>query len=188
MKERLGPKDIFFPIPASLIVSGAKNELNIATVAWIGIMGSNPPTIAISLEQSRYTLKLIKKYSEFSVNIPTVKSMAEADYCGLVTGENENKFDKSKFTPIPASIIGTPIIEECPYNIECIVNKIFSVNNWNIVIGEIVETHIDDDKCENGSIDIAKVDPLVYCSTIREYWSIGNKIGDGFSEGLKLLK
>ena len=188
MKKHLGPKDILFPIPASIVVSGSTSDANIATVAWVGIMGSNPPTIAISLKQDRYTLKLIKEHNEFSVNIPSAKSHAEVDYCGLVSGESENKFHKTGFTPIQGEIIKTPLIKECPYNIECVVDRIVDVGEWSIVIGQIVETHIDADKYENDTIDITKVDPLVYCSTIREYWSIGNKIGDSFSDGLDLYR
>lgn len=186
MKLHLGPRDILFPIPAALIVSGSTTDTNIATVAWIGIMGSDPPTIAISLRQDRFTLKLIKKYCEFSVNIPSAKNYVEVDYCGIASGEKENKLLKTGFTPIAGRVIGTPIIKECPYNIECVVNNIIDNEDWNIIIGKIVETHIDEDMYEDEKIDIAKVDPLVYCSTIREYWSIGNKLGNSFNDGLRL--
>ncbi len=67
MKKQCGPSDAFFPIPAALIVSGSIKEPNIITVAWIGIMGSSPPTIAISLDKSRYSRELIGAQKEFTV-------------------------------------------------------------------------------------------------------------------------
>jgi hypothetical protein len=40
----------------------------------------------------------------------------------------------------------------------------------------------------NGRIDIGKVDPLVYCATIREYWRLGQKTGKGFDAGKQILQ
>ena len=71
MKKQLGPSDAIFPVPAALIVSGMNEDVNIITLAWIGIVSSTPPTIGISLRKSRYSLGLIRKTKEFSVNIPT---------------------------------------------------------------------------------------------------------------------
>ena len=84
MKKQLGPSDAIFPVPAALIVSGAKEKANIITLAWVGIASSTPPTIGISIRKSRHTLELIRSSREFTVNIPTASFYKEVDYCAEV--------------------------------------------------------------------------------------------------------
>lgn len=189
MKKQLGPSDAIFPVPAALIVSGINNDANIITVAWIGIVSSKPPTIGISIKKTRFFLGLRRKYKEFSVNIPTASFFKEFDYCGIITGRNKNKFDETGFTPIKSSVIKPLIIKECPYNIECKVTHEVMIGEWVQVLGEIVETHIDEekaDKTNRAGIDISKVNPLVYCAKVREYWTIGNMLGLGFNAGKEI--
>jgi len=184
MKRRLGKQDIIFPIPAALVVSGNENTSNIITVAWIGIVSSTPPTIGISLRKNRYSLELIRESREFTVNIPSSDYYKETDYCGIVTGKERNKFTDTSLTPLPGTQINTPIIKECPYNIECRVTQEIELGDYILILGEIVETHIDEDKIEVGKkIDISKVNPLVYCATVREYWDLGQKLGNAFQAG-----
>lgn len=191
MKVKLGPQDILFPVPAALIVCG-KEEHNITTVAWIGIMGSSPPVVGISLKNTRYSLELIRDSGEFTVNIPPASLYKETDFCGLVSGVSTDKFEKTGFSKLGSSKIGVPMIEECPYNMECEVVNEVEVGDWVILVSEIVETFIDEDKIKDpdekdlSKIDISEVDPLVYCATIREYWNLGKKIGNGFKSGKDL--
>lgn len=194
MKVQLGPQDILFPVPAALVVCREGEGHNIITVAWIGIMGSSPPVIGISLKNTRYSLSLIRDSGELTVNIPPASLYKETDFCGLASGKSTDKFEKTGFTKLESSKIETPIIEECPYNVECEVLEEVEMGDWVILLSEIVETHIDEDKVEGpeknktnpSEIDIGEVDPLVYCATVREYWKLGEKIGEGFESGMDL--
>lgn len=187
MKKTLGAKDILFPIPIALVVCGSGDNANIISIAWIGITGSNPPSIGISLKKNRYSLGLIRQTNEFTINIPSSSDMIKADYCGLVSGKSANKFIDTNYTRLKSHKVQAPIIKECPYNIECKVIKEVEIGDWILVIGEIVETHVDEDKIENNQISIEKVDPLVYVPTIREYWSIGKLLGKSFDVGKEML-
>ena len=191
MKKQLGPSNAIFPVPASLVVSGRGEDANIITIAWIGIVSATPPTVGISIKKSRYSLEKIRESGEFTVNIPSADYFQKVDYCGLTTGRKRNKFKDTGFTPIESSKIGTPIIEECPYNMECKISQEIDVGGWVLILGEIIETHLDEDKVdlsEKGKIDISKVNPLVYCAQVREYWSMGDKLGYGFDAGKELVK
>ncbi len=189
MKKQLGPSDAIFPVPSALIVSGTGNKANIITLAWIGIASSTPPTIGISLKKTRYSLELVKDCKEFSVNIPKASFFKEVDYCGITTGLKNNKFEDTGFTPIKSSKIKPPIIKECPYNIECKVSHDIILGDWVLILGEIIETHVDTDKADESKragIDISKIDPLIYCAKAREYWSMGNFLGFGFHAGKEI--
>lgn len=190
MKIQLGPTNIFFPVPAALVASGTLEKPNIITVAWIGMMSASPPTIAISLKKSRYSLELIRETKQFTVNIPSAEQFKEADYCGLVSGKNTDKFERANFTPIASKKTDAPIIEQCPFNLECrVIKEEVELGQWVVIFGEIVETHVDEDKValSGKKVDIGKVNPLVYCATIREYWQLDKKIGKGFSAGKKIV-
>lgn len=191
MKKQLGPSDRIFPVPAALIVSGINEDVNIITIARIGIPSPTPPTIGISVKNSRYSLGLIRKTKEFSVNIPPASLFKEVDYCGMTTGRNRKKFDDTGFTPLESSKIKPPIIKECPYNIECKVTHDVMLGDWALILGEIVETHVDKDKVDaskRAEIDISKINPLVYCAKVREYWTIGNLLGIGLNAGKEIKK
>ncbi len=192
MKKKLGITDIFFPAPAALIVSGnISKEINIATVAWVGMVSSTPSTIGISLDKRRYSLGLIRDSKEFTVNIPSAEYYKETDFCGLVSGKRVNKFAETGLTPVKSNRIQTPILQECPFNLECRLVDEKELGDYILLFGEIVETQMDADKVglqnDRIHIDIAKVNPLVYCATIREYWKLGQKVGDAFCAGTNLI-
>ena len=161
MKKQLGPRDIIFPVPAALVVSGASERANIVTVAWIGMMASDPPILAISLRDQRYSLGTIRKEKQFTVNIPPAAFFRETDYCGLVSGRNRRKFAECGLTPIPASVVETFLIEECPFNLECKVVNEVQFGDWIVTFGEIVETHVDADKIDDatGRLDYLQARP-----------------------------
>lgn len=192
MKLQLGKTDIFFPVPAALIVGAFKDQVDVATIAWIGMVSSTPPTIGVSFDKSRYSLSLIKKSGYFTVNIPSADYYKETDYCGIVSGKNKDKASDAGFTYFKDTKTNTPIIKECPFNLECKVVKEIEIGSYIMLLGEIVETYIDEDKAiiQSGKtkIDIEKVNPLVYCATIREYWNLGKKVGNAFSSGKNLLQ
>ena len=190
MKRKLGPSDILFPVPAALVASGSWEKPNLLTVAWIGMMGSDPPMLAVSLKKGRHSLGTIRESKEFTVNIPSAKHFREADYCGLVSGRKHDKFRDCGFTPAPGAVVKAPLVEQCPFNLECRVVQEVEFGAWTVLFAEIVETHVDVDALDpvTGKIDVAKVDPLVYCATIREYWSLGERLGLGFKAGKGLVK
>ncbi len=190
MKKKLGPTTAFFPIPAALIASRAGDKINIITVSWIGIVGQTPPMIGISLRKDRYSLELIRKSKEFTTNIPSADLFREVDYCGLVSGRKHDKFKDLNLTPVDGTKVSAPIIKECPYNMECVVKQEIVLGDWVLILAEIVETHLDEDKVDpsnRANINILKVNPLVYCAEVRKYWSLGKKLGNGFSSGKEIM-
>jgi flavin reductase (DIM6/NTAB) family NADH-FMN oxidoreductase RutF len=148
MKKQLGPSDAIFPVPAALIVSGINENANIITLAWIGIASSTPPTFCISIRKTRHSLMLIRKTGEFSVNFPSAYIFKKVDYCGITTGSKRNKFKDTGLTPLVSKIIKPPIIKECPYNVECRVSQEVIIGDYVHILGEVLESHVDEDKAD----------------------------------------
>jgi len=190
MKTTFGPRKLMFPCPTGLVVTGTMDKANIVTIAWVSLLTSQPPMLGISVGQKGYSGNEIKRNGDFTVNIASAGIMTEADFCGITSGKDTDKFSKTGLTRIPSKIVKSPIIKECPLNLECILIKSDIVGVTNHFIGKIVETHIDTDKLEDPgnytSFDIDAIDPLIYIGGAREYRRLGEKIGDAYSIGKKM--
>ena len=187
MKKTFGATNMLFPLPAALVVSGTGEKANIMTVAWLSMLSPQPPRIGLAIAPSRYTHELIRESGGFTVNLPSVWDVKKVDYCGIVSGRKVNKFQECGFTAIAGSKGDIPIIAECPFNLECRVVEEVDLGGHSFFIGEILETHADADKLKDVAgkelPDMAAMDILAYSSQLREYWSMGEKIGDAFSIG-----
>ena len=191
MKTTFGPQRILFPLPTTLVVTGTMENANIVTIAWVTLLTSKPPTLGISVGQKGYSGEAIQRNKNFTVNIATADIMVESDFCGITSGKDIDKFEKTDLTKMPSRIIQSPLIKECPLNIECKLVESKMVGATNHFIDEIVQTHIDTDKLKDkdnpGSIDIDAFNPLIYISGVKQYRKIGEKIGDAYSIGKKLF-
>jgi flavin reductase (DIM6/NTAB) family NADH-FMN oxidoreductase RutF len=116
------------------------------------------------------------------VNIPTEDILEETDFCGMVSGENVDKFSETGLTPEPAEKVKPPLIRECPVNIESILKKKIPLGAHHLFIGEIVRVHVDKEVLDDKErIDFTKVAPFVFNQD--EYWNLHQKIGVyGFSK------
>lgn len=187
MKTQKAPvwPNLLFPSPVILVtcIDEEKGGANIITLAWASNFSLNPPTIGIGVNTGRYSYKLIEKSGEFVVNIPSTKLLHESDFCGVTSGKRVDKFTLTEFTTVPAIKIKTPLIKECPVNIECKVSQIIDSGSHGIIIGEILLMHVDEEiQTSQGNIDYYKADPILYLN--GDYWSIGEEIGKhGLSKG-----
>lgn len=192
MKTSFKPLRILAPAPTTLVVTGTMEKANIVTIAWVSILTSAPPTLGISVGQKGFSGNAIKENKNFTVNIASAEIMAEADFCGITSGKDTDKFKDTGLTKIPSRIIESPIIKECPINIECKLVGHNMVGNTNHFIGEIVQTHIDTDKLKDpkhaGSLILEKINPLIYMGGAKEYRKIGEKIGDAYQIGEQLFE
>jgi flavin reductase (DIM6/NTAB) family NADH-FMN oxidoreductase RutF len=186
MKKRLGAIERLFPMPAVLVVGGTMEGADTLACAWINIVSSTPPTVVLGLRRSRRTLELIRgNGGDFSVNIPDTSLVAQVDYCGIVSGKTADKFAATGLTLAPGAVGSAPVIDECPYNIECRTVREVEIGDYVIVFGEILECLAEERVLREGT-DIAEMDeldPLVYIAGAREYRRLGSKVADAYSVG-----
>ena len=177
-KKILKPYEALYPVPVVLVTSACSDARpNIITIAWAGVASSSPACVAISIRPSRYSYNLISKSKEFVVNIPDQKHLMETDYCGIVSGRNVDKFKNTKFTAIAASAVKTPLIKECPVNIECKVKNVVELGAHHMFIAEIIAVNADENILNDfGVVDYSKVNPIVYNQ--GQYWALNKRIGE----------
>ncbi len=181
-KTSLKPSTALHPVPAVLVTVGdAAGKSNIITLAWVGVVCSQPPMIGISIRPSRYSTELIKANGEFVVNVPDQRSLWAVDRVGMVSGRDIDKWHASTLTPIPAEKVHPPLVSQCPVCMECVVRQTIPLGSHELYIGEVVALHVEDSALdENGRIDAKRLAPIAYVAA--EYWSLGARLEQhGFS-------
>lgn len=163
MKKSFKPGTLLSPVPAVMVSCGDGEEKNIITIGWTGIINSDPPITYISVRKSRYSHHIIEKTGEFVVNLTTEKLAFAADYCGVKSGRDVDKFKEMRLTPESADIVKCPMIAQSPVNLECRVIEIKSYPTHDMFIAEIVAMHADDEIVdEKGKIDMSAAGLIAY--------------------------
>ena len=186
MRKSLPPTTLLFPTPVVLVTCIDETEKpNIITLAWVGVVNSEPPMIGISIRPERYSHGCVKGSKEFVVNLPSAEMVRKVDACGVLSGKKTDKFASMEWKQVPAQKVKPPLIDECPVQIECQVKEMISLGSHDLFLAEIVALHVKEEiQKEKGRIDITKVLPMVYCPGANEYWSLGKCIGHyGFTKG-----
>lgn len=170
-----------YPLPAVLVTSGNFEKANIMTVAWTGIINTNPAMCYISVRPERYSYNLIKENGEFAINLTNEDLAYATDWCGVRSGAQYDKFKEMKLTKERAKNVKCPIIKESPVAVECKVREIKELGSHHMIIADVLS--IDADKKyidEKGAFDISKCNLISYSN--GKYYTSGKKIGKfGFS-------
>jgi len=181
---------MIYPLPAVMVSCGSlPEEYNILTISWTGTICSDPVMCYISVRPVRYSYDIIKRNGEFVINL-TTKSLAFAtDWCGVKSGKDYNKFKEMGLTPVAATKVKAPLIEESPVNIECIVKEIKVLGSHHMFISEVVAVNADEKYIdrETGLFRLNDATPL--CYSHGKYYETGRFIGKfGFSVEKKKRK
>jgi len=185
-RRRLDPTTAVAPVPAALVTCiDAEGKPNIITIAWTGTICSTPPMAYISVAKPRYSYALIAEAKEFAINLPTKEIAYETDYCGVNSGRDVDKFEVLGLTPEEASVVGVPIIKECPVAIECRLREIIELGSHDLFVADVVAVDADDAVFdESGRLRPGKAGLISFVN--HEYWALGEKVGySGFSRKTK---
>ena len=176
------PTPALYPVPVVLVSCGSGPSANIITLAWAGSLCSDPPIIGIGVRPGRHSHGLILEEGAFVVNLPRADQIEKADYCGTVSGEDEDKWKACDFTASPSSQVNVPLIEECPVNIECSLRQVIPLGTHDLFLGEVVAVQVDTELLDGrGRLDTAQAQPLAYVN--GEYRRVGDVIAQhGFTK------
>ncbi len=179
-KATLHPGTALSPVPVVLVTAGTQEESDITTLAWAGMLCSDPPMIGIGVRPTRWLHHFIVDQNAIVVNVPDVLHVRQLDLCGTISGKKKDKWDLTGFTRERGSTTETPLIAECPLNLECVVRQTLHLGSHDLFIGEIVAVHVEERIRRSGRLDASAFDPVCYID--GQYRHLGGKIGDvGFS-------
>ena len=144
-KRALRGGNMLNPTPVVMVSCGSTlDEYNILTIAWTGTVNSDPPMCSISVRPSRHSYDIIKRNGCFVINLVNKQLTAFADWCGVRSGKKFNKFVETGLTPVRATQVNAPMIEESPVNLECKVTQIIPLGTHDMFLAEVVAVHVNE--------------------------------------------
>ena len=178
MKQSWKPGTVLYPLPAVLVSCGAApEEYNMLTVAWTGTVCSDPPMCFISVRPERHSHAIISRTGEFVINLTTRRLARAADWCGVRSGRDFDKFREMGLTAVPSEKVPAPLIAESPVNIECRVRQVLPLGTHDMFLAEVVGVQADEAYIDpaTGRFCLERADPIVYSH--GEYFALGEALG-----------
>ena len=177
-----------YPIPAAMVSCGNMEESNIITVAWTGVINTNPAMVYISVRPERYSYDIIKESKEFVINLTNEQLAYVTDWCGVKSGKDVDKFKQMHLTKQRANFVECPMIEEAPVSIECKVKEIKKLGSHDMFIADVLAINADEKYFDKkGAFDISKCNLIAYAN--GGYYTLGKKVGKfGYSVQKKKKK
>ena len=169
------------PIPAALVSCGSGEHHNIITVAWTGIINSDPPRTYVSIKPERFSHGLIKESGEFVINLPTAAIARKVDLCGVRSGRDVDKFSQFGLTAKPSANVSAPTVDECPLALECRVFDVLHLGSHDMFLADILSVSVEEGLIdEGGKLHLERAGLLAFAH--GQYYNLGRRINNlGFS-------
>lgn len=182
------PGNLIAPVPAAMVSCGTMEKPNIITIAWTGNVSSSPAKVSISVRPERYSYGLIKESGEFVLNLTTAALVRAADFCGVRSGREVDKFAQLGLTPIPAREVACPLVGESPVNLECRVCDVIPLGSHDLFLADVLAVHVEEELVDDhGRLRMDQCHLAAYAH--GEYFALGKKVGSfGFSVRKKRKK
>lgn len=186
MKKQLDSKMGVFPMPVLMIATYNDDDtVDVMNAAW-GTMESRDKVL-LKLGEGHKTTKNIRERKAFTVSIANAENVVEADYFGVVSGNNTpDKFEKSKMTAVKSENVDAPIVNEFPVCMECELAEIESKPEGATVIGKVVAMCADEEVLTDGKVDISKLSAIAFDPFTFGYYTLGERVGTAYHDGLQL--
>ena len=172
--KSLGSRTLIYPTPVWVVGTYDKRgKPNVMTIAWGGICCSSPPCVAVSLRKATYTHGNVVERKAFTVNVPSEAHAEKADYFGLVSGKDIDKFSAAGLTPVRGDFVDAPYVKEFPLVLECRVIHVIEIGLHTQFVGEIVDVKADESTLgDKGLPDITNLKPFLFSPEMRNYHKV----------------
>jgi flavin reductase (DIM6/NTAB) family NADH-FMN oxidoreductase RutF len=188
MKKDLGVQQAVYPMPVLMIATYDENgKVDVMNAAWGNICA--PDKIALFISEPHKTTKNIRKVKAFTVSLANRATIDEADFFGIASGNTmDDKFERTGMTARKSDKVNAPIIEEFPLVMECELAEIVESEHLHAVVGTIVNVAAEESVLDaDGKVDPAKLDALAFDNFRSGYYAMGEKTGQAWSNGKKLM-
>ena len=176
-REFWKPGNMLYPVPAVMVSCCRPGEKpNILTIAWAGTICSDPPMVSVSIRKERYSYDIIRETGEFVINLTTKELTRAADFCGVRSGRDMDKYEKLHLTPSESRTVSAPGIAESPVNIECQVKQVIELGSHDMFLAEVTAVSVDPKYMDrSGKFCLNDLGLTAYSH--GEYFELGEKLG-----------
>ena len=181
-REMWKPGNMLYPVPAVMVSCKRPGEApNIITVAWAGTVCSDPPMVSVSVRKERYSYDIIRESGEFVVNLVNRGLVYGADYWGVKSGRDVDKFKELGLTALPLPHVKAPGIGESPVCLECKVTRQIPLGTHDMFLAEVLGVSVDGQFLDKkGKFHLNRSGLAAYSH--GEYFALGEKLGSfGYS-------
>jgi len=190
MQKSIGARTLPFPTPVWVVGSyDEQGRPNIAAAAWAGICCSRPPCVYVSFRRATYSHGNIMARRAFTVSIPSEAYIKEADYVGIVSGREVDKFAHCGLTAVASELVDAPYVREFPAVYECQVVQVLELGSHTQFVGQVIDVKVDEAALEpDGAPDVAKARTCVFANGHHgaAYYGLGQYLGPAFTIGKEL--
>jgi len=185
VKRSLGRKTLILPAPVWVVGTyDANGKANVMTAAWGGICCSKPPSVCVSLREATYTYQAIIDREAFTVSVPSAEQVRQADYIGIASGRDVDKFAIAGLTAVRAEHVDAPSVEEFPLNLECTLIHTLKIGLHTLFVGEILDVKAEESILnDNDRPSIEKLNPPIFSTGETAYYAVGQPLGPAFTIG-----
>ena len=169
------------PLPPVLVSCGTLDSPNVLTVAWTGIVNTDPPMTYISVRPERFSFEILRKTGEFVINLPTESLARAIDFCGVRSGRDIDKIDACGLTLLPGETVQAPLVAESPVHLECQITQELPLGSHHMFLARISAVRVDEKYMdETGRLCMEKCRLISYIH--GTYYTTGRALGKfGFS-------
>ena len=184
-RKNFGPAHALMttPQPCVMIATWDKDHTpDVMMAAWAGQYDHNQIVVSMSKHKTTENLELT---GAFTVSFADVRTVAESDYLGIVSGTKvPDKVAKVGFSVSPSPNVDAPIIDQYPLTLEC------KVVSWKdgILVGEVVNMSADECILTDGKVDLGKLQPIVFDAAALTYRALGEVVGQAWGAGKKFME
>lgn len=176
--ERMTPGTLLCPVPAVMVSCACEGARpNIITIAWAGTACSQPPMLSVGVRPERFSHHIIRQSGEFVINLVGRGQLSAADYCGVRSGKDEDKFASCGLTAVPVpGLRHAPAIAQCPLYLACKVEHTLALGSHDLFIGRVVDMGVRRGLIDpSGKIDLRQADLAAYSHGV--YYALGDALG-----------
>ena len=176
-KQKWNPCSILSPVPPVLVTVRDKDgHDNVLTIAWAGTVCSSPAMVSISVKKERFSHHMLMENGDFVINLTNRKLLRAADYCGVRSGRDEDKFTAIKLEKEKASEVNACLLRESPVNIECRVSEVLELGSHDMFLANVVCVDVDEAEIDReGKLVLGMAELVAY--THGSDYEIGKVLG-----------
>lgn len=188
MRKNIKNTGAIFPMPVLMVATyNEDGTINVLNAAW-GMMLERDHVV-LNLTETHKTVKNIKERKAFTVSIADAKHVVEADYFGVVSGNNTpNKFENSKLTATKSEFVDAPIVNEFPVCMECEFVEYQDDKYGCGVVGKVVNVTADEKVMDGENVNVSLLEAIAYDPYTNGYYKVTERVGNAFEDGIQLKK
>ena len=163
----IGATTFLAPIPAVVLscrgTEPGFDRDNLITVAWAGVVNSDPPMISVSIRPQRHSYAQIVQSGTFCLNLIDQKLCRAADFCGVKSGRDVDKFAALGLHAQAVEGFPAPALAEAPAFLCCRVSQRIPLGSHELFLCRVEQVYVQDALFdEDGSLHLGRAQLVAY--------------------------